>query len=132
MIVGIGVDIAETERFEKIYARFEGRIARRILTENEIIEFERRNKPASFLATRFAAKEAAAKALGTGFGNGVGYKNIEINNDKNGKPSLRFLHAASRLSEQKKVDNVFVSLSDEKHYVVAMVILERLESYLGK
>lgn len=131
MIVGIGVDIAETQRFEKIYARFEGRIARRILTENEIIEFERRNKPASFLATRFAAKEAAAKALGTGFGSGVGYKNIEIDNDENGKPSLRFLHAASRLSEQKKVDNVFVSLSDEKHYVVAMVILERLESNPG-
>ena len=131
MIVGIGVDIAETERFEKIYARFEGRIARRILTENEIIEFERRNKPASFLATRFAAKEAAAKALGTGFGSGVGYKNIEINNDELVKPSLRFLHAAAQLSEQKKVDNVFVSLSDEKHYVVAMVILERLESNPG-
>jgi len=132
MIVGIGVDIAETERFEKIYARFEGRIARRILTENEIIEFERRNKPASFLATRFAAKEAAAKALGTGFGSGVGYKTIEINNDENGKPLLKFLNAASRLSEQKQVGNVFVSLSDEKHYVVAMVILERLESNLGK
>ena len=91
MIIGIGVDIAETLRFERIYARFDGRIARRILTDNEIIEFERRNKPASYLATRFAAKEAAAKALGTGFGSGVGYKNIEINNDEYGKPSLRFL-----------------------------------------
>jgi holo-[acyl-carrier protein] synthase len=128
MIIGIGVDIAETQRFEKIYTRFDGRIARRILTDNEIIEFERRNKPASYLATRFAAKEAAAKALGTGFGCGVGYKNIEINNDKNGKPSLRFLDKASKLSEQKRVTNVFVSLSDEKYYVVAMVILECLES----
>ena len=124
MIVGIGVDIAETERFEKIWARFDGRIAQRILTQNELIEFERRNKPASYLATRFAAKEAAAKALGTGFGCGVGYKSIEINNDKNGKPSLRFLNTALQMADQKRVENVFVSLSDEKHYVVAMVILE--------
>jgi holo-[acyl-carrier protein] synthase len=124
MIVGIGVDIAETERFEKIFARFGGRIARRILTESELIEFERRNKPASYLATRFAAKEAAAKALGTGFGCGVGYKSIEVNNDNNGKPFLRFLKTAARLAHQKQVENVFVSLSDEKHYVVAMVILE--------
>ena len=112
MIVGIGVDIAETERFEKIFARFGGRIARRILTESELIEFERRNKPASYLATRFAAKEAAAKALGTGFGCGVGYKSIEVNNDNNGKPFLRFLKTAARLAHQKQVENVFVSLSD--------------------
>ena len=125
MIVGIGVDIAETNRFEKIFARYSGRIARRILTESEQLEFERRNKPASYLATRFAAKEAAAKALGTGFSEGVGYKSIEINNDKSGKPIIKFLNMASRLAEQKQVEKVFVSLSDEKHYVVALVILER-------
>jgi holo-[acyl-carrier protein] synthase len=124
MIVGIGVDIAETDRFEKIFARFGNRVARRILTEREIIEFERRNQPASYLATRFAAKEAAAKALGTGFGSGVGYKNIEVNNDSDGKPHLKFLKAALQLADRKKVNNVLISLSDEKHYVVAMVILE--------
>lgn len=124
MIIGIGVDIAETERFEKIWARFDRRIAQRILTENELIEFQRRNKPASYLATRFAAKEAAAKALGTGFGCGVGYKSIEINNDKNGKPLLKFLDTALQIADRKQVENVFVSLSDEKRYVVALVILE--------
>ena len=124
MIIGIGVDIAETKRFETIYARFGQRIARRILTASALAEFERRNKPASYLATRFAAKEAAAKALGTGFGCGVGYKSIEIKNDKNGKPLLIFLNKASQLADKKQVKNVFVSLSDEKHYVVAMVILE--------
>ncbi len=124
MIVGIGVDIAETERFEKIWARFDRRIAQRILTYNELIEFQRRNKPASYLATRFAAKEAAAKALGTGFSCGVGYKSIEINNDKNGKPLLKFLDTALQIADQKQVENVFVSLSDEKRYVVALVILE--------
>lgn len=124
MIIGIGVDIAETIRFEKLYARFGDRVARRLLTDYEIGEFNKRNRPASYLATRFAAKEAAAKALGTGFGEEVGYKSIEIGNDHNGKPRLRFFRRATILVEQKKVSNVLVSISDEKHYVVAMVVLE--------
>ena len=125
MIVGVGVDIAETKRFENLYSRYGERIARRILTESEQVEFGRRNNPANYLATRFAAKEAAAKALGTGFGCGVGYKSIEIKNNNQGKPMLKFINTALELARQKKVENVFVSLSDEKHYVVAMVILER-------
>lgn len=125
MIVGVGVDIAETKRFENLYSRYGDRIARRILTESEQVEFGRRNNPANYLATRFAAKEAAAKALGTGFGRGVGYKSIEIKNNNQGKPMLKFINTALELARQKKVENVFVSLSDEKHYVVAMVILER-------
>jgi len=125
MIVGVGVDIAETIRFENLYSRYGERIARRILTESEQVEFARRNNPASYLATRFAAKEAAAKALGTGFGCGVGYKSIEIKNNNQGRPILKFINLALELARQKQVENVFVSLSDEKHYVVAMVILER-------
>lgn len=125
MIVGVGVDIAETKRFENLYSRYGERIARRILTESEQVEFGRRNNPASYLATRFAAKEAAAKALGTGFGRGVGYKSIEIKNNNQGKPMLKFINSALELARQKQVENVFVSLSDEKHYVVAIVILER-------
>jgi holo-[acyl-carrier protein] synthase len=124
MIVGIGVDIAETERFERIYARFGFRIAHRILTNNELKEFDRRKNPATYLATRFAAKEAAAKALGTGFGVALGYKSIEVSNDKSGKPLLHFTDGASKIANQKQVASIFVSLSDEKHYVVAMVILE--------
>ncbi len=125
MIVGVGVDIAETKRFENLYSRYGERIARRILTESEQVEFGRRNNPASYLATRFAAKEAAVKALGTGFGCGVGYKSIEIKNNNQGRPMLKFINSALELARQKQVENVFVSLSDEKHYVVAMVILER-------
>ncbi len=124
MIVGIGVDIVETMRFEKLYARFGNRVVRRLLTDHEIDEFNNRSQPVSYLATRFAAKEAAAKALGTGFGEVVGYKSVEISNDRNGKPLLRFFRRATVLAEQKKVGNVLVSISDEKHYVVAMVVLE--------
>ena len=124
MIIGIGVDIAETIRFEKLYARFGDRVARRLLTDYEIDEFSRRNRPATYLATRFAAKEAAAKALGTGFGDEIGYKSIEIGNHQNGKPLLRFFRRAKILAEKKQVSNVLVSISDERHYVVAMVVLE--------
>lgn len=124
MIVGIGVDIVETSRFEKLFARYGHRIARRLLTDLEIREFDRRKCSATYLATRFAAKEAAAKALGTGFGPNVQYKSIEVGNEKSGKPKLSFLKGALNLADRKNVAQVFLSLSDEKHYVVAMVVLE--------
>ena len=124
MIVGIGVDIAETDRFDRLFSRFGRRIARRLLTDQELDEFDRRNNSTTFIATRFAAKEAAAKALGTGFGPNVSYKNIEISNESSGKPCLHFLNGALTLADRKNVSSVFLSISDEKHYVVAMVVLE--------
>lgn len=124
MILGIGVDIAETIRFSVLYDKYGERFARRILTDNELIQFQRRKHPALFLASRFAAKEAAAKALGTGFDQGVGYKSIEVKNDSYGKPSLCFYRVALQLIEERQISRVFLSLSDEKHYVVAMVVLE--------
>ena len=124
MIVGIGVDIAETVRFEKLYGRYGDRFVRRILNDKEQKDFARRRNPVSFLATRFAAKEAASKALGTGFNEEVNYKSIEISNDTDGKPVLRFLHRTSALASKKNINSIFISISDESHYAVAMVILE--------
>ncbi len=124
MIVGIGVDIAETVRFEKLSARFGERFARRILTDDELAEFDRRKQSNIYLATRFAAKEAVAKALGTGIGEQLGFHSIQIDNDTQGKPLLRFLGSATDLIADLKIKNAMISLSDEKHYVVAMVVLE--------
>ncbi|MDH5354480.1 MAG: holo-ACP synthase [Gammaproteobacteria bacterium] len=124
MISGIGVDIAETVRFSKLHEKYGNRFARRLLTNNEFGQFQRRKHPALFLASRFAAKEAAAKALGTGFDQGVGYKSIEVKNESNGKPLLCFYGVALQLIEQRQISRIFLSLSDEKHYAVAMVILE--------
>lgn len=124
MILGIGVDIAETGRFQQLYERYGERIVRRILTERERDEFVRRNQAPAFLATRFAAKEAAVKALGCGFANGVWFKSIEINNNKDGVPQITFFHRAAEIAAQKQVKNIFISLSDEKYYAVAMVVLE--------
>ncbi len=124
MIAGVGVDIAETIRFSNLYERYGERFVRRILTDAELEQFHRRAQSTLFLATRFAVKEAAAKSLGTGFTQGVNYKSFEVSNDASGKPQLRFYCAALKLIEQRQVSNVFVSISDEKNYVVAMVILE--------
>ncbi len=124
MIVGIGVDIAETARVEKLNAKFGQRFAQRILTADELLEFDRRKRSSSFVATRFAAKEAVAKALGTGIGEQLGFHSIQIDSDSQGKPLLRFLGAAVDLIADLDINNAMISLSDEKHYVVAMVVLE--------
>ena len=124
MIVGIGVDIVETVRVEKLSARFGERFARRILTADELLEFDRRKHSSSYLATRFAAKEAVAKALGTGIGEQLGFHSVQIDNDAQGKPLLRFMGTAVDLIAGLNINNAMISLSDEKHYVVAMVVLE--------
>jgi holo-[acyl-carrier protein] synthase len=124
VIVGIGVDIAETARFEKLRAKFGKRFARRILTDDEFVEFERRKHSSNYLATRFAAKEAVAKALGTGIGEQLSFHSVQIDNDKQGKPLLRFMGTAVDLIAGLNINNAMISLSDEKHYVVAMVVLE--------
>ena len=124
MIFGIGVDIVETARVEKLSARFGLRFAGRILTDNEMIEFERRGDQSGYLAKRFAAKEAVAKALGTGIGKELGFHSVEIDNDARGKPRLQFVGDSVAMISRLGIKNAFISLSDEKHYVVAMVVLE--------
>jgi len=124
VIIGIGVDIAETARVEKLVAKYGQRFARRILTADELLEFDRRKHSSSYLATRFAAKEAVAKALGTGIGEQFGFHSVQIDNDAQGKPLLRFMDSAVDLIAGLNINNAMISLSDEKHYVVAMVVLE--------
>ncbi|MCG6890157.1 MAG: holo-ACP synthase [Gammaproteobacteria bacterium] len=124
MIIGIGVDIAEIARVDSLYEKFGERFARRILTADELIEYRRRKSSSSFLALRFAAKEAVAKACGTGIGAELGFHAMQIDNDTKGKPVLRFLDAAGPLVKRLQIGNCLISLSDEKHYVVAMAVLE--------
>ena len=124
MIVGIGVDITETERVHALWQKYGARFARRILTRDEYREFERRGFASSFLATRFAAKEAVAKATGTGIGAELGFHSVQIDNDASGRPILRFLEPARALVDRLDIKHALISLADEKHYVVAMVVLE--------
>lgn len=124
MLTGIGVDIVEINRFQRLNDRFGDRIARRLLTDRELLQYQKRHNSLSFLASRFAAKEAASKALGTGIARGIGFHSIEVKNNDHGQPELVFHDAARELINEKKIIRCLLSLSDEKHYAVAMVVME--------
>ncbi|MCL1123098.1 holo-ACP synthase [Shewanella surugensis] len=123
-IVGLGTDVVEIERIEKLVASVPLKLAKRVLTSNELEYFQSINQPARYLAKRFAAKEAAAKALGTGIGRGVSFQHIEITNDDYGAPHIHFTGGAADRLAFLKVCNAHVTIADELHYAVATVILE--------
>ncbi|WP_218310178.1 holo-ACP synthase [Alteromonas antoniana] len=122
-IAGIGTDIIEIARLEKNLARTP-RLADRVLTPEEKVIFDAHNEPARYLAKRFAVKEAAVKALGTGIGNGVSWQHITVSNDEFGAPYLTFSGHFATLCEQRGICHSHVSISDEIHYAVATVLLE--------
>lgn len=105
-------------------ARSGDRLAKRVLSPNEWALYEAHQQPVRFLAKRFAVKEAAAKALGTGIRNGLAFNQFEVFNDELGKPSLRLWGEAERLAERMGVRSVHVTLADERHYACATVIIE--------
>ena len=123
-IVGIGTDIAEIERVEKVLARSGDAFAERILTPVELAIYRERKQSGRFLAKRFAAKEAAAKALGTGIAQGVTFQDFIITNDEYGKPILTLENKARELAADRAIQAIHLSISDERHYAVATVIYE--------
>ncbi|EEY98940.1 holo-[acyl-carrier protein] synthase [Vibrio sp. RC586] len=125
MIVGLGTDIAEIERVEKALARSGENLARRILSDSEWEQYHSLKQQGRFLAKRFAAKEAASKALGTGIAQGVTFHDFTISHDEFGKPLLTLSGKAAQLATQLQVANIHLSISDERHYAMATVILER-------
>jgi holo-[acyl-carrier protein] synthase len=128
VIVGIGVDLVKIDRMRNGLARFGDRMPRRILSDSEYSRFRQSRRPAEFLAQRFAAKEAAAKALGTGFSGGVFLRDICITNDLSGKPEISFSGDAHVVAARRGVSHGHVSLSDEGEYAIAFVTLEQLDS----
>ncbi|MFH6839390.1 holo-ACP synthase [Providencia sp. 2024EL-00732] len=123
-IVGLGTDIVEIARIESAIERTGDSLANRILTESEFVQYQKQSKPARFLAKRFAVKEAAAKALGTGIRNGLAFTQFEVTNDKLGKPLLNLNGAALELAGSLKATHFHVSITDERHYAAATVIIE--------
>ena len=116
----IGVDIVEIERVEQSIARFGDRFLKRVYTEQELTYCHRR---VHSLAARWAAKEATAKALGTGIGQ-VGWRDIEVVSEANCRPVLRLHGAAAELSARLGLSEFAVSLSHTNDYAVAFVVGE--------
>ena len=122
MTIAIGTDILEIERLQNAYARQGLKLAERILTPNEMQRFQSiqdEHVRLSFLAKRWCAKEAIAKALGTGIAKGVGWQNIEVSNLPSGAPQVILSGAAHAVLLELGGSNVLISLSDERHYCVA-------------
>ena len=125
MIIGIGTDIVAIARIRASIERHGERFAGRILGKPELEAYRRAGNPAAFLAKRFAAKEAAAKAFGTGFRNGLHLHQIGIANNELGRPELTFSGRALELLAEQGVTHTFVSLSDEREQAIAFVTFAR-------
>ena len=127
-IIGNGVDIVENKRI-KNSLKIKGFI-NRVFTQNEISKSKKFNNKINYFAKRFAAKEAFVKALGVGFRKNINFNDIDITNDKKGKPLInisnnikKYLKKNYKLSKYK----IFLSLSDEKKHSIAYVIINKLK-----
>lgn len=123
MIYGIGTDIVHITRMRESLEKYGDKFARRILTESEFDEFNKVNNKTAFLAKRFAAKEATAKAMGTGFSDGLSLQHIGVVHDDAGKPLLEFLSVADEFIKKNNIKQKHLSLADERDYAVAFVTL---------
>ena len=123
MILGIGVDLVQVERMEKALARGE-RIQRRLFTAGEIAYCDRHTRPALHYAARFAAKEAGMKAIGTGWSNGVGWKDFEVKLDPRGRPNLMLSGKAAEIAKSMGATHTVVSLAHDGGFSIAVVALE--------
>ena len=125
-IYGIGTDIVKIERIEKLWQEHGISFAKKILTADELLEFAQETRAqVGFLAKRFAAKEAVAKALGTGFRDAVLLKQIGIASNELGKPSIVLYGSTKDYVASLGNLDLHVSLADEQEYVVAFVIISK-------
>jgi holo-[acyl-carrier protein] synthase len=123
MIIGLGTDLVDIRRIADVYARFGTRFVARILSPSEQSAFALRRDPEVFLASRFAAKEAIAKALGQGFRGGLSMRDIVIQANDLGQPYVIYEGFALTLVQQKRIKNTSLSISHEKHYATAVAIM---------
>ena len=124
MILGLGTDIVSVGRLRELRTAHGDRFLSRVFTRREVETAESRAQLDERLATRFAAKEAVMKALGTGWRKGVHFTQIEVRTDKTGKPELVLTGEALRRAEAMGASKIHVSLSHELDNALAVVILE--------
>lgn len=123
MILGIGTDIIEIQRIANVLDRQGDRLIKRILCEEEQQRWKQiqdPNQSIAFLAKRWCAKEAVAKALGTGIAKGVGFQNICIRNLPSGAPTVELLGSAQECFVSLGAKQIHLSISDEQHYALAL------------
>lgn len=124
MIYGIGVDLVYVPRIENVLARWGDRFLDRVFTGDEQALCLSRPRPSCAFAMRFAAKEAFSKAIGLGMRRGISWRNIEVFHHPGGRPGIRAKGKTLELCQEYGIAGMHVSLSDERDYAVAMVVLE--------
>jgi len=127
MIAGVGIDVVDVTRIDALLEKYAERFQQRVFTQDEILYCRARSNPGLHFAARFAAKEAAVKALGTGIGQGIRFRDIEIALDR-GVPRILFHNRAREYADDIGVSAAHVSISHERLTAVAVVVLEKREN----
>jgi len=120
----IGIDLVDISRIEGICAKWKGRFLEKVYSEGEIEYCESKALPAQHYAARFAVKEAFLKCLGIGLGGGVSLKDVEVVNDKKGKPELVIRGKSKEIVGPDCAKNIHVSISHTDKNAVAVVVIE--------
>ncbi len=124
MVLGMGTDLIEIERVKASVERFGERFLDKVFTPGEIAYCMRKKQPEESLAARFAAKEAGAKALGTGISRGISWKEIEVRREMGQRPTLHFSGRALEVAEAMGVKRVQLSLSHSRELALAVAVVE--------
>ena len=124
MIYGVGTDIVDIDRIQKIIFKNREGFIKKVLTDHEQALFANKADSAAFCAKRFAAKEAFSKALGTGIGKVISFQDLTVRNNENGKPHFIPSEKLRLYLLEKGIKKAHLSISDESQNAVAFVILE--------
>lgn len=122
-LIGIGIDVVEVDRVKSSLDEFGDQFRERIFTEQELEYCDRQKRPELHLAARFAAKEAVAKAFGTGIGKEIGWLDMEVVRRESGEPEIKLHGRAAEHAEKRKVGQVLISLTHAKHYAAANAVV---------
>lgn len=123
MIIGTGIDIVEISRIKNAAKKWRKIFLSKIFTDKELVYSSEKTSSYQHLAARFAAKEAVLKALGSGLTSRMEWRDIEIWNEKSGKPNVRLSGEVERVSINQGVKNIIISMSHTRTYAIASVIL---------
>ena len=121
MVILQGIDLLKIERIKKVYLNYSDRFLEKILTKREIKQIKNHRQIYNKIASKFSAKEAASKALGTGIFNGITFKDFEILNESNGCPKLNFYGVAK--TKLKNLSSYSISITHDGEYIVSVVTL---------
>jgi|SRR6185295_1612012 holo-[acyl-carrier protein] synthase len=123
MIYGIGIDVLQLDRIQRVYEKHGEHFVERLLLPDEERQFRRTARPARFLAMRFAGKEAVVKAMGTGFAHGMWIRDVGVVQNSWGKPEVIYSERGQRLRDQLGIGDCHITLTDEAGLVVAVAVL---------